>query len=147
MLMGLAPAEELPDPLTLVHAPRLAHPTEPPNQLRPSEGDRLTVAGDAANVQMENSQIPTKAASCLPLRVERAATRSAGVPSTMIRPRSWPAPGPRSSPAGSRRTPQVQQPAHDLGIQHITTALRLFHHKRAGYSQADRPTATTAPIL
>jgi hypothetical protein len=27
--MGGAPVEELPDPLTLVHAPRLAHPTAP----------------------------------------------------------------------------------------------------------------------
>ena len=53
----------------------------------------------------------------------------------------------RHMPDGARRTPQVQQPAHDLGIQHITTALRLFHHKRAGYPQADRPSATTAPIL
>jgi hypothetical protein len=30
------------------------------------------------------------------VRVERAAARSAGVPSKTIRPPSWPAPGPRS---------------------------------------------------
>jgi phosphoribosylaminoimidazolecarboxamide formyltransferase/IMP cyclohydrolase len=28
-------------------------------------------------------------------------------------------------PGGSRRTPEVQQTAHDLGIRHITTGLRL----------------------
>ena len=39
---------------------------------------------------------------------------------------------------GSRRSPQVKQTAHDLGIRHITTGLRLFHHKRAGYPQVDR---------
>ncbi len=41
-------------------------------------------------------QTPTYAARCSPVRVERAATRSAGVPSKVIRPPSWPAPGPRS---------------------------------------------------
>ena len=47
LLMGLAPAEELQDPLTLVHSPRLAHPTAPPYRLRPGKGDRLNVGGDA----------------------------------------------------------------------------------------------------
>ena len=40
--------------------------------------------------------VPTYAARCWPVSVERAATRSAGVPSKTIRPPSWPAPGPRS---------------------------------------------------
>ena len=46
MLMGVAPLEELPDPLTLVHTSRLAHPTAPTHLLRPSEGDRLNVDGE-----------------------------------------------------------------------------------------------------
>jgi hypothetical protein len=41
-------------------------------------------------------QAPTYSARCSPVRVERAATRSAGVPSKTIRPPSCPAPGPRS---------------------------------------------------
>src|SRR5690606_18709975 len=41
-------------------------------------------------------QAPTYAARCSPVRVERAATRSAGVPSKTIWPPSCPAPGPRS---------------------------------------------------
>src|SRR6266487_6676127 len=41
-------------------------------------------------------QVPAYAARCSPVRVERAATTSAGVPSKTIRPPSWPAPGPRS---------------------------------------------------
>jgi pimeloyl-ACP methyl ester carboxylesterase len=44
--MGVAPLEELPDPLTLVHTSRLAHPTAPPHLLRPGEGDRLNVDGE-----------------------------------------------------------------------------------------------------
>jgi len=39
---------------------------------------------------------PTYSARCWPVRVERAATKSAGVPSNTTRPPSWPAPGPRS---------------------------------------------------
>ena len=39
----------------------------------------------------------TYAARCSPVNVERAATRSAGVPSKTIRPPSCPAPGPRST--------------------------------------------------
>jgi phosphoribosylaminoimidazolecarboxamide formyltransferase / IMP cyclohydrolase len=31
-------------------------------------------------------------------------------------------------PGGSRRTPEVQQAADDLGVRHITTGLRLVHH-------------------
>jgi phosphoribosylaminoimidazolecarboxamide formyltransferase/IMP cyclohydrolase len=31
-------------------------------------------------------------------------------------------------PGGSRRTHEVQQAAHDLGVRHITTGLRLFHY-------------------
>ena len=46
-LMGEALVEELQDPLPLVRAPRLAHPTATPYQLRPGEGDRLNVDGDA----------------------------------------------------------------------------------------------------
>jgi orotate phosphoribosyltransferase len=38
----------------------------------------------------------TYAARCSPVRVERASTRSAGVPSKTTRPPSWPAPGPKS---------------------------------------------------
>ncbi len=37
--------------------------------------------------------MPTYAARCSPVRVERAATRSAGVPSKTIRPPSWPGAG------------------------------------------------------
>ena len=43
-----------------------------------------------------DGQPPTYAARCSPVRVERAATRSAGVPSKTTWPPSWPAPGPRS---------------------------------------------------
>jgi hypothetical protein len=43
------------------------------------------------------------AARCSPVRVERVATRSAGVPSKTIVPPSWPAPGPRvDDPVGVR---------------------------------------------
>ncbi len=58
--------------------------------------------GSPAKVLIEESaetqlgQLPTYVARCSPVRVERAATRSPGVPSKMIRPPSWPAPGPRS---------------------------------------------------
>jgi hypothetical protein len=46
-LMGVAPVEEIQDPLTLVHTPRLAHPKAPHYQQRPGEGDRLNADSDA----------------------------------------------------------------------------------------------------
>src|SRR5918993_519522 len=53
---------------------------------------------DAANASPARSkgQPPTYSARCCPVSVERAATRSPGVPSNTTRPPSWPAPGPRS---------------------------------------------------
>ena len=38
-LVGVAPVEELQDPLTFVHTSRLAHPTAARYLLRPDEGD------------------------------------------------------------------------------------------------------------
>ena len=59
-LMGGAPVEELQDPLTLVHTPRLAHPTAPHYQLRPGEGDRRERGRRRWDTcPMENGQVPT----------------------------------------------------------------------------------------
>ena len=76
----------------------------------PERSDIMSVIGDEAagdpgggdphrrpsSEGVPGAQTPTYAARCSPVRVERAATSCAGVPSNTIRPPSWPAPGPRS---------------------------------------------------
>ena len=107
------------------HSPLFAPVPEPTpaGRRRGTDGCRARLAPDGLTRLLSNrpGQPPTYAARCCPVRVERSATSSAGVPSKTIRPPSWPAPG-----------PEVDDP---VGVRHHRLVVLDDDHRLAGVDE------------